>query len=136
MGDVWVHDHIKFFEHLAMSSSCISPRLFFRYLQLCHALTRYQEDHRVVPEYSLFEPKLIMGQLVCKELSRLYRSVLLNTLDTMMGVRAAWEWDMGELGDDDWNETKMAARIWAVPSNLTLIQFNYLQRIYWSLDKI
>ena len=107
LGDVVERGEIKSFSTLQEEFSLDNSQ-FFRYLQLRHTLQQYPSISRELEEFNPLEAKLLLGAMGRGGVSRLYRSLVINSPECFSPLRERWESYVGPLEEEDWREARMA----------------------------
>ena len=129
LGDIMGNDEIMAFSELREEFGLHHTQLY-RYLQLRHALTQYKQSLVDLPDHNPLEAKLLNGAMGKGGISKLYKTLVINSPECFSALRSRWEEMSGELEEEEWREARMAPRELAISSRLRLIQFKYLYLIY------
>ena len=103
---------------------------FFQYLQIHHALLPLLSSLDDLPDSNPLESKVFSGPLGRGRISRLYKSLVLNSLGTLSTLQARWEGWVGKLDGPDWRDACMFPRVAFILARLCLVQLNFLRVAY------
>ena len=94
---------------------------FYKYLQLRYALLAQGHALLKLPESNPLENKAICDHMGRGGISRLYRTLVVNSPNLFQPLRARWESWVGSLNEEDWHEARMSPWTPAISSRLLLI---------------
>ena len=76
----------------------------YRYMQLRHALTAYRQQMENLAESNPLEAKLLNGAMGKGGISRIYRSLVVNSPECFSTLLEKWEELVGRLEEKDWRD--------------------------------
>lgn len=130
VGDVVAKGALKPFKELASEFGLHASQLF-KYIQLRHAWTRESWPTTPLAEYAPLEGRLLQERIPHKGVSLTYKTINTNIPDKLGRLREAWERDVGEMENIDWETVLMHHREVSIKSRLRLIQYKILHRVYY-----
>ena len=128
-GDVVGTEGVKSFAELQEEYG-LHHTQFFNYLQLRHALVASHLEKAGMSEFNPLEAKLLQGALGRGGLSRIYKSLIINSPECFQPLRNKWEEQVGTLDEEDWRDARAAPREIAISSRLRFIQLKFLHMAY------
>ena len=129
LGDVWGPGGFKTSSDLQHDFGLHNTQ-FYRYLQVRHALFSLLSSLDDLPDSNPLEFTVFLGPLGKGGISRLYKSLVLNSLGSLSTLQACCEGWVGELDGSDWRNACMFPRVAIIPARLHLVQLKFLHVTY------
>ena len=129
LGDVTEEGVVKPYTSLQADFNLHRSQLF-KYLHLRHTLTEYRQQIAELADCNPLEARLLQGPIGRGGISKIYRTLVVNSPECFSALRARWEGIGGKLEEEDWRDARMAPRELAISSRLRFIQIKYLHMAY------